>query len=82
MVTGLTGALMAYLNTHSDNKIRTDFSKLSITQKENLRLFFKIRIKSSLYNMFFDHGNIIKSTMDKCDLITNLLGIDKRYIIV
>lgn len=82
MVIGLTGALMAYLNTHSINRIKMDFSKLSTTQKENLRLFFKIRLKSSLYNMFFDHSNIIESTKVKCDLITNLLGIDKRYIII
>ncbi len=80
MVTGLTGALMAYLNTHSIKKIKADFSKLSITQKENLRLFFKLRIKSSLYNMFFDHSNIIEITQVKCELLTNLLGIDKRYI--
>ena len=80
MVTGLTGALLAYINTHSINQIKKDFSKFSPIQKENLKLFFKLRLKSSLYNMHFDHGSIIESTKTKYALINNLLNIDKRFI--
>lgn len=80
MITGLTGALMAYINTHNINRIKKDISKLNPIQKENLRLFFKLRIKSSSYNMHFEHGSIIGSTIYKFEFITNELGIDKRFI--
>lgn len=80
MITGLTGALMAYLNTHSAIRIKKDISRMSQTQKENLKLFFKLRLKSVNHNMYFDHGDIIESTKQKYELIKKLLNIDERYI--
>lgn len=80
MIVGITGALQTYINTHGVNRIKKDISKLSNTQRENLRLFFKLRLKSLLYNMHFDHGSIIESSKTKYALITNLLGIDEKYV--
>lgn len=80
IIIGMTGALQAYINTHSINRIKKDISKLSNTQRENLRMFFKLRLKSSLYNMYFEHECIIKSSSIKYELINSLLGIDKKFI--
>lgn len=76
MITGLTGALMSYINTHNINRIRKDMSKLMPTQKENFRLFFKLRLKSSRHNLLFEHGSLIESTNNKLNLIKNKLGIE------
>ena len=80
MIVGITGALQAYINTHGVNRIKKDISKLSNTQRENLRMFFKLRLKSSLYDMHFDHGSIIEGSKIKYELINNSLGIDKKFI--
>ncbi|EXM38435.1 hypothetical protein RASY3_13290 [Ruminococcus albus SY3] len=80
MIVGITGAFQAYINTHGVNQIIKDISKLSNTQRENLRMFIKLRLKSSLYDMHFDHGSIIENSKIKYELINNLLGIDKKFI--
>lgn len=74
MIVGITGALQAYINTHGVNQIKEDISKLNNTQRDNLKMFFKLRFKSSLYDMHFDHVSIIESSKIKYELITNLLS--------
>ncbi len=80
MIVAITGALQAYINTHGMDQIKKDISKLSNIQRENLKMFFKLRLKSSLYDMHFDHGSIIEASKYKYELISNLLGIDKKYV--
>ena len=55
MISGLTGAFMAYLNTHNVKEINNDISKLNKIQMESLELFIKLREKSVKKNIYFEH---------------------------
>lgn len=54
-ISGITGALMAYINTHDEHEIMVDVDNLSSIQCDNLRLFMKLRDKSTRHNLFFDN---------------------------
>lgn len=55
MISGLTGAFTAYLNTHNVKEINNDISKLNKIQMESLELFIKLREKSVKKNIYFEH---------------------------
>lgn len=58
IVAGITGAFMAYINTHDINKIKEDIKTLNEIQKANLKLFIQLRKKSVRKNIYFDHMSI------------------------
>lgn len=55
MVSGIHGALMAYVNTHDIAEINKDLQNFDEIQKHNLKTFFLLKKKSSQKNRFFDN---------------------------
>lgn len=55
MVSGIHGALMAYLNVHDITSISKELSCFSETQKKNLEMFMKLKRQSTRKNKYFDN---------------------------
>lgn len=55
MISGINGALMAYVNVHDIKKIHQSLMHFDDTQNINLMLFMKLRKKSSKKNKYFDN---------------------------
>lgn len=55
IVAGVTGAFMAYINTHNESAIKNDLKQLDEIQKDNLKLYMQLRTKSLMKNIYFDH---------------------------
>lgn len=77
MISGLTGAFMAYLNTHNVKEINNDFSKLNTIQMENLELFIKLREKSVKKNMFFEHKSNNYTQISRINFLQNYFNNQK-----
>lgn len=75
MISGIHGALMAYINTHDVTDIYEDLQNFDEIQNHNLKKFLGLKKKSSMKNKFFDNmsKNIqqierIQFLMDYCNL--------------
>ncbi|MGO5052368.1 DUF3800 domain-containing protein [Lachnospiraceae bacterium LCP25S3_G4] len=55
MISGINGALMAYVNIHDLPRIQQSVMLFDETQNRNLGLFMKLRKKSSKKNKYFDN---------------------------
>lgn len=55
MVSGINGALMAYVNLHDIRSIHERLKGFDKTQNRNLEMFMKLRVKSSKKNKYFDN---------------------------
>ena len=53
MISGINGALMAYINTHSILDIRKDLECFNETQNKNLLQLLKLIKKSGLMSIFW-----------------------------
>ena len=75
MVSGIHGALMAYINIHDINGIIKEVSCFNDIQKRNLRMFMKLKKKSCDKNKYFDNMSknvqqiiCIQFLMDYCNM--------------
>lgn len=55
VVAGICGALMAYINTHDEIKIKNDYDGFSDIQKNNLSMLIGLRQTSVQKELYFDH---------------------------
>ena len=76
MVSGLTGALMAYVNTHDKEQIYSDYKELSEIQHYNLKSLLQLRVKSSKHNMFFDNMSRNNMQIERIRYLMELEKID------
>ena len=76
MVSGLTGALMAYVNTHDKEQIYSVYKELSEIQHYNLKSLLQLRVKSSKHNMFFDNMSRNNMQIERIRYLMELEKID------
>lgn len=55
MISGINGALMAFINIHDNHDIYKELNHFNKTQRENLIMFMKLKEKSIRRNKYFDH---------------------------
>lgn len=55
MVSGIHGALMAYINTHDITDIYKDLQNFDELQDHNLKIFLELKKTSSMRNKFLDN---------------------------
>lgn len=73
LIAGITCAFMAFINICNTDGILNQLHNLTPDQKQNLKLFCELRIKSANHNMFFDYMSNNFDQTQKIKLITDYL---------
>lgn len=75
MISGINGALMAYINTHSILDIRKDLECFNETQNKNLLQLLKLIKKSSMKNKYFDNISKNHQQIERINFLKNYYNI-------
>lgn len=73
MISGINGALMAFINVHDMNEINRILTSFNELQTKNLKDFMLLRQKSSRYCIYFDN---MSTNYDQIIKIKNIMQIE------
>lgn len=73
---GINAALMAYVNTHTEDELKAVVDQYSDIQKDNLRKFFDLRLRSSRKNIYFDSMSKAYNQADRIQALCKYAGIE------
>ena len=75
IISGINGALMAYINIHDIPDIHEQLTHFDKTQNENLRMLMELKKKSSRRNKYFDHMSRTMQQIERIQFLMNYCNV-------